>query len=671
MLKKNTKKQDMKPIEEYDFPQELKQLSEEELSLLSDKIRDFLVEKVSATGGHLASNMGIVELTVALHYVFDSPRDRILWDVGHQSYVHKILTGRAKDFVGLRLTDGLSGFPKRKESPHDVYDAGHSSDSISIALGIAQARDLKKEDYSVVAVIGDGAMTGGVAYEGLNNAGASKTKILIVLNDNQMSISENIGGMSQHLSKLRTGRFYQNFKKKIKKGLNAIPAGQEIAKGLEWVRDTMKYAVLDGDSSMFEGLGLRYYGPVDGHNIPELVQMLESIKEMEEPVLLHVVTTKGKGNTLIEEHAEQYHGVGPFDVSTFEPVGAKKPSYSKVFGNKIAQMAELDDKIVAVSAAMIDGTGLTTFHKRHPERVFDVGIAEQHAVSFASGLALAGMKPFVAVYSTFLQRAYDEILTNVCLQNLPVVFCIDRAGNVGSDGETHNGQFDLSYLLSMPGMKVLAPKDGWELEKMMEYAASCDGPCAIRYPRGDAGDYGKISTDYNINGKSEILRSGTEITLAAVGKMVGKAMDCAEILEREYHLSARVINVRFVKPMDQETMLTAAKETQMVVTLEDNVVENGFGAAVCALIAREGITVPVLNVGWPDAFIEQGDTAELERRYGLDGQGIVQRIVSRLMQIGSESKSDSHLGSKAKFKPDFSSDSKAERERRSFWGRKK
>ena len=476
----------MKDLLEYNFPTELKNMNTEEMQVLADQIREFLIDKVSKTGGHLASNMGVVELTLALHKVFDSPEDRILWDVGHQSYVHKILTGRAGEFDTLRQYGGLSGFPKRAESPADVYDAGHSSDSISVALGIAKARDMDQKDYHVVTVIGDGALTGGVAFEALNNAGASKSKMIIIINDNQMSISPNVGGLTQHLSRLRLSPAYVNMKKRIRAGLTSKgPAGKKVFHGMEAARNRVKGALIQ--TSVFENLGFKFYGPVDGHDIEELVDFLEAVKQIDGPVILHVMTRKGKGNEIIEKNADRFHGIGPFDPKTMEPVSAASyASWSHVFGEKLAEMSLKDDRIIAISAAMLDGTGLKPMVKLFPDRVFDVGIAEQHAVSFASGLALEGKRPFVAVYSTFLQRAYDEMILNVCMQNLPVVFCIDRAGNVGDDGETHNGQFDLSYLTQMPNMTVMAPSSDEELKKMMEYALALGTPCAIRYPRGTA-----------------------------------------------------------------------------------------------------------------------------------------------------------------------------------------
>lgn len=623
-------------LEDYSFPEQLKEMSMGEMSLLAVQIREFLLENLSKTGGHLASNLGVVELSIALHRVFDSPRDKILWDVGHQSYVHKILTGRAGAFQSLRKLDGLSGFPRREESPHDVYDAGHSSDSISVALGIADARDMKGEDFSVVAVIGDGAMTGGVAYEGLNNAGISKSKILIILNDNQMSISENIGGMSQHLSKLRTGPMYQNLKKRIKSGLSGIPVvGQELYRGIEHLRDTLKYAVLDGESSLFEGLGLKYYGPVDGHNLQELIPLLEALKEMDEPVLLHVVTKKGKGFSYIEKHPDRFHGVGPFDLSTFTAKGTSRQTYSQIFAGALTELAEKDERVVAVSAAMVEGTGLAFMQKRFPRRVFDVGIAEQHAVSFASGLALGGLRPFVAIYSTFLQRAYDEILTNVCLQKLPVVFCIDRAGNTGGDGQTHNGQFDLSYLLPMPNMTVMAPGDGKELEQMLDFALTLEGPCAIRYPRGEAPAFPTGQGDQTEPlrlGKGVVLSRGKDVCLFALGKMLEPCRRAAALLE-EAGYSTSLVNARFAKPFDQALLKEMAESCRVLVTAEDNGILGGLGQEAGAFLHKTGEkTGAFFSVGWPDTFIPHGDTGALFERWELDGPGIARRVLKMLKE---------------------------------------
>ena len=616
----------MKQMTEYKFPQELKYMNDRELEMLSLQIRDFLMEKVSRTGGHLASNLGVVELTIALHRVFDSPRDRILWDVGHQSYVHKILTGRAGEFDRLRKLGGMSGFPKREESPHDVYDAGHSSDSISVALGIAKGRDLKNEDFNVITVIGDGALTGGIAYEALNNAAASKSKMIIIINDNQMSISPNVGGVARHLSRLRVSYAYTEMKKKIRAGLSGKGSfGEGLYRSLEKARDAVKYTVFD--KSLFENLGFKFYGTIDGHDISELTDFLEAAKRSDESVILHVVTRKGKGIRTIEENSGKYHGVGPFDPRTMKASKAKSVTYSDVFGKKITEMAERDERITAVSAAMIDGTGLSEMHERFPDRVFDVGIAEQHAVSFASGLALQGLRPFVAVYSTFLQRAYDEIILNVCMQKLPVVFCIDRAGNVGEDGETHNGQFDLSYLTHMPNMTVMAPSDDEELKAMMEYALKLSSPCAIRYPRGAAAERNREFRE--VNGECEIIKKGGRAVIFAAGKCLLEAVKAGEILAGK-GIDCGVVNARFIRPLDEQGLRKAAEGAELIVTVEDNVVSGGFGSLINGMFAGKGVHPAVINLGWPDQFIKNGSTGELEKIYGLDGESVADRIMKEL-----------------------------------------
>ena len=614
-----------KKLEEHDFPTELKTMTEKELGLLSYQIRDFLIEKVAHSGGHLASNLGVVELTIALHRVFDSPRDKIIWDVGHQSYVHKILTGRAAGFDQLRAADGLSGFPKRAESEHDMHDSGHASTSISIGMGYAMARDLASENHEVVSVIGDGALTGGVAFEALNNAGSSGSKMIVVLNDNDMSIDRNSGSLSQHLGRLRTTQSYQDLKKQIKKTLQGIPGvGGGLVSGIEHIKDSVRYAVIHG--AIFEGFGFKYLGPVDGHNLHDLIEVFTVAKMLEGPVLIHVVTKKGKGYRNAEIDPSKFHGIAAFDPSTGEILSAGSVTYSKVFGKKLEKMAEANPKIVAVSAAMVDATGLGTFQKLYPNRLFDVGIAEQHAVSFAAGLALSGLRPFVAIYSTFLQRAYDQILEDVCLQNLPVVFMIDRAGLVGNDGETHHGIFDLSYLSHMPNLTVLAPKDGSELESMMEYALSLDGPCAIRYPRGTVPS---TILPLGIPGfckKSELLREGGDATIIAVGKMVKTALEAAEELySRE--ISCDVINARFVKPVDIDCILSSLKKTGKLITIEDNVKAGGFGEMLLSRLKDAGAgDLPTLCIAWPDQFIKHGDTAQLFSEFGMDSQGIADRV---------------------------------------------
>lgn len=610
-----------------DLPKDLKYMDEKQLTLLSYEIRDFLIDKLTKSGGHVASNLGVVELTIALHTIFESPRDKIIWDVGHQSYVHKILTGRAEDFDGLRKFGGMSGFPKREESPHDMFDTGHSSNSISAAMGFATARDLNGEDYNVVAVIGDGALTGGMAYEGLNNAGSANTKMIVVLNDNEMSISKNIGGMSQHLSKLRTSRGYLDFKKQLKKTLKGIPGvGKGLYSGLEHIRDTLKYAVVDG--AIFEELGFKYFGPIDGHNIHDLLEALALAKVMEEPVLLHVITKKGKGYRNAEVNPGKFHGIGPFDSETGNVTSSSSNlTYSNIFGNKLVQLAAEDPKIVAISAAMIDGTGLSKFAKTFPDRTFDAGIAEAHAVTFAAGLAVNGFKPVVAIYSTFLQRAYDQIMIDVCMQKLPVIFAIDRGGIVGADGETHHGVFDLSYLSHMPGMTVLAPKDGRELAEMLAYATTLDGPCAIRYPRGEAENKcSNLEGMAPIDGKLEILKHGKDLNLIAVGNMVSTGLEVCELL-RLKGIDVGLANARFIKPLDEESIIKFAEETGRLITLEDNVIDGGFGSKIERLLIENcNKEIKLKAIGWPDQFIEHGSISQLYKKYQLDSEGIVERV---------------------------------------------
>lgn len=611
-----------KKLLEYNFPDDLKQLENKELDLLSYEIRDFLIENLSKTGGHLASNLGVVELTIALHKCFNSPEDKIIWDVGHQSYVHKILTGRAKLFENLRSIGGLSGFPKRSESIHDTFDTGHSSNSISVGLGYAKARDLKGKDNYIISVIGDGALTGGMAYEAMNNA--EKTgKFIIIINDNEMSIEKNIGGISKHLSKLRTSQAYINFKKKLKKKVKGIPKlGEDIYSGIEHIRDSIKYAIMPG--VMFEQLGLKYFGPVDGHNIDDLIEAMELAKLMEQPVVMHVITKKGKGYKNAEHNPEKFHGVSPFDPITGNSLKAgANVTYSQVFGNKLVQLAEKDKRIVAVSAAMVSATGLEKFSKRFPERIFDVGIAEEHAVTFAAGMSLEGYRPFVAIYSTFLQRAYDQILIDVCMQNLPVTFAVDRAGVVGNDGETHNGLFDLSYFSHMPNMTVMVPKDGRELAEMIEYSLNIKGPCAIRYPRGTAVNLTEYNLNYVIDGSWEKIYSGKDAAIIACGKMVAAAMRVKEILAHKNY-DVAVINAGFVKPIDGVMLDEIKSVCANIITLEDNVIIGGLGSMVNNYYSCSDVNV--LNIGWPDNFVEHGDVEDVFKHFELDDESICKKV---------------------------------------------
>lgn len=627
----------LKHLNEYNFPEDLKTLTDNELDILCYDIRDFLIGSIAKTGGHLASNLGIVEITMALHKVFDTPNDKIVWDVGHQCYVHKILTGRAEQFESLRQENGLSGFPKTQESPHDIFNSGHSSTSISAAMGIANARDLKGEKSKVVAVIGDGSMTGGLAFEGLNNAGTQKTDMIVVLNDNEMSISESTGSISQHLNRLRASKSYQGFKKSVKKKIESVPGiGKPLAKGIERSKDFLRYAVIF--KGIFEDMGFSYYGPVDGNDVHEMVEILSMAKNLEGPVLIHAMTQKGKGYKNAEKNPSKFHGIGPFDPETGKELNSStKPGYSKVFGNKLIEMAAKDERIVAITAAMKDGTGLTGFSERFPERFYDVGIAEAHAVTFASGLAIGGFKPFINIYSTFMQRAYDQIIMDICMQDLPVVFMLDRAGNVGSDGETHHGVFDISYLKHMPNLTVMSPKDGNELREMMEFAHNLNKPCAIRFPRGSA-PVDNIDIEPIEYGKSVVVSQYAPIEnpivkpvhIWASGKMIGIGEYVVENLKRK-KVPVKLINSRFIKPVDEDELLISAKNAGLIVTMEDNVLTGGFGESINSILFIKGNhKCKILNIGWPDEFIPQGNTEEMMKKYGLDARSVAKQIEEML-----------------------------------------
>lgn len=614
-----------KNICDYDFPGELKQMSEKELDLLTYSIRDFLIENVAKTGGHLASNLGVVELTIALHKSFDCPKDKIIWDVGHQAYVHKILTGRAKDFSTLRQFGGLSGFPKTCESPYDCFNTGHSTTSISAAAGMAAARDLKGEKHETIAVIGDGSLTGGMAYEALNNIGASKSKVIVVLNDNGMSISPNIGGVSNHLDSLRTSKGYLSVKKFIKNKIAAIPSvGKGIARGLADIKNDIKYSMMDYGGVLFEELGFTYFGPVDGHDITKLCDAFERAKMLNEPVLIHVITKKGKGYRNAEKAPGRFHGIEPFDPETGEVLNKpKRPTYSKLMGEHLVSLARKDERIVAITAAMGEATGLGAFAREFPDRYFDVGIAEQHAVTFAAGLAKEGMRPFVCIYSSFLQRAYDQMIHDVCMQKLPVTFMIDRAGVVGADGETHNGVFDLSYLNPMPNMTVLVPPYDKALTDCMDFALELDGPCAIRYPKGEVLE----PVQNRVCGMmfSPAPKTAARIELIGIGRMAETAHEVCNILSArgiqavcEETVFAKPIEERFYKDIEPNTL---------IVTIEDNVVKGGFGEA---LRAQLDAYQKIMNFGWPDTFIEQGTFKELTDKYALSADTIAERICEAL-----------------------------------------
>ena len=612
-------------ILEHDFPRDLKKMDEKELGLLTYSIRDFLLDNVSKTGGHLASNLGVVELTIALHRVFDSPKDKIIWDVGHQSYVHKILTGRAKDFPTLRQLDGLSGFPKTCESPCDCFNTGHSSTSISAAAGMAAARDLKGEKHEVIAVIGDGSLTGGMAYEALNNIGASNSKVIVVLNDNGMSISPNIGGISQHLDSLRTSKGYLGAKKFIKNRIAAIPSvGKGIANSLADLKNDIKYSMMDYGGVLFEELGFTYFGPVDGHDIAKLCDAFNRAKMLDEPVIIHVITKKGKGYRNAEKAPGKFHGIAPFDPETGEVLTKlRRPTYSALMGEHLVSLARNDKRIVAITAAMGEATGLGNFAKEFPDRFFDVGIAEQHAVTFAAGLAKEGFRPFVCIYSSFLQRAYDQILHDVCLQNLPVTFMIDRAGIVGADGETHNGIFDLSYLNPMPNMTVLAPTCDKALTQSMDYALELEGPCAVRYPRGEAEE----QAENPAAGRKfvPVWEKVKKVKIIGIGKMAETARKTRKILESRGIL-AGCEETAFVKPIEKR-LYDKLDPQALLVTIEDNVVTGGFGEALAANLGEDH---RIMNFGWPDKFIEQGTFEELADRYGLSAEKIAERICEAL-----------------------------------------
>ena len=570
-------------LEQIKGPEDLKKLTSEELSQLAEEIRAFLIEKISHTGGHLASNLGVVELTIALFRTFDLPEDKIIWDVGHQSYTHKILSGRRMEFDELRQYGGLSGFPKRKESPYDSFDTGHSSTSISAGLGIAQGRDILGEDYKVVSVIGDGALTGGMAYEALNNAARMKKNFIIILNDNKMSISENVGGMSRYLGGLRTGAGYNDLKKNVADTLERIPVvGGRMIDKIKRTKNSIKQLFIPG--MLFENMGITYLGPVDGHNIPALCKVLKEAQKLDHAVLVHVLTKKGKGYEPAEKNPAHFHGVSPFDIKTGKPLAEKKyPTYTDVFSKKLCQLGETHPELVAVTAAMPDGTGVAAFGKKFPDRFFDVGIAEAHAVTSAAGMAAAGLRPVVAVYSSFLQRGYDQILHDVCIQNLPVLFAVDRAGLVGSDGETHQGIFDYSYLTSIPNMSVAAPKNLWELRAMLDFAMDYKAPFAIRYPRGTAYRGLKEFMQPIAYGKGEMIYEEENIALLAVGSMVSTGEHVRAKLKEE-GVSCTLANARFVKPFDKELVDRLAKNHRLIVTMEENVLQGGYGLQVKAYV---------------------------------------------------------------------------------------
>jgi len=609
---------------------DIKNINPQDYKKLADEIRYFLISNVSKTGGHLASNLGVVELTMALHLFLDLPKDKLIWDVGHQSYTHKILTGRKEGFAKLRQMGGISGFPKRKESECDSFDTGHSSTAISAALGMVKARDLKGENNKIVAVIGDGALTGGLAYEALNNAGRLKSNLIIILNDNKMSISKNVGGMANYLAKLRTNTKYTDFKENMENILTSkLPGGKDIVSRLKRSKDAIKHFMLP--NMLFEDMGLTYIGPIDGHNINSILSALNTASRANKAVVIHVITKKGKGYVPAEKHPSKYHGIDPFYINNGKTKGkAKAETYTKVFSSALIKAAEKNEKVVAITAAMPYGTGLHAFKKVFPNRFFDVGIAEEHAVTFAAGLATEGLRPVVAIYSTFLQRSYDQIIHDVCINNLPVVFAIDRAGICGKDGETHQGIFDLSFLSHIPNMLVMAPKNKWELEDMLEFALAYDGPVAIRYPKGEAYQGFAEYREPVILGKSEILSKAEKIAILAVGSMVKTAEAVLEKL-KEHDLDATLVNVRFVSPIDYEMIDELSKDHHIFITMEDNVRTGGFGQMVSDYICRNNIqNIRHINFSIPDMFIEHGEVDELFRKYGLDADSISRKILDEL-----------------------------------------
>ena len=610
-------------------PNDVKELKEQELPILADEIRQFIIDKVSDNGGHLASNLGVVELTIALHRCLNFPQDKLIWDVGHQSYTHKILTGRKNGFDSLRKYHGMSGFPKRDESNCDAFDTGHSSTSLSAGLGMVCARELKKEKYKVVSVIGDGSLTGGLAFEALNNAASLKSNYIMILNDNHMSISENVGGLSHYLAGVRTAKGYTNFKKNVKASLSKMNAiGEKLERNIRRAKSMLKQGFIPG--MFFEDMGITYLGPIDGHNIEALTEVIEDAKQVEGAVLIHVITEKGKGYEPAQLHPESYHGVGPFIKKNGM---AKKPkeeaTYTDIFAKTICELAQTHEKLVTITAAMMDGCGLKGFAKRFPDRFFDVGIAEEHAVTFACGLAAGGFHPFFAVYSSFLQRGYDQILHDMCMQNLPVTLMLDRAGLVGNDGETHQGVFDLSYLTMIPNMIVFAPKNRYEFQDAIAFAADFEAPMAIRYPKTDAVRVLKEYREPIKLGKSEWIRRGSRVALLAIGTMVETAMEVEELLAKD-GIDATVVNLRFAKPLDYEMLDEVLDYHSLIVTMEENVLSGGVGEHICRYVELHSTGVRVIACGIPDKFIHQGSIKELLEETGLDAQSIYQKISTML-----------------------------------------
>ena len=611
---------------------DIKQLNPEELEILAEEIREFLIEKISKTGGHVASNLGVVELTMAMHLVFDLPKDKIIWDVGHQSYTHKLLTGRRDGFDTLRQFGGMSGFPKRNESECDAFETGHSTTSISAGVGYVAARDMLGEDYSVISVIGDGSFTGGMAYEALNNAANLNTNFIVVLNDNEMSISRNVGGMSQYLNRLRTADVYTGLKKGVTKTLKQVPlVGDQMIKQIRKTKSSIKQLVVPG--MFFEDMGLTYLGPIDGHNLSMLRKSLREAKKIDGPVLLHVLTKKGKGYKPAEENPGKFHGVSPFDIETGDALSKKtKDTYTDVFGKVMCDEARKNPKLAAITAAMEDGTGLHRFARMYPKQFFDVGIAEEHAVTFAGGLAAGGVKPVFAVYSSFLQRGYDQLVHDIGMQKLPVVFAIDRAGLVGNDGETHQGVFDVSFLNTIPNMTVMAPKHKWELADMLRFAIEHDGPIALRYPRGTAYDGFQEHRAPVVYGKSEIISEGKDIAILSVGHMFEEAVKVSANLT-DLVFDHSLVNARFVKPIDEAMIDELVKEHKLIVTIEENVQTGGYGEKVLEYVSRKGYDVKVLILALPDQYIEHGNISVLRKEIGIDSQSMTERIIKTYKEL--------------------------------------
>lgn len=616
-------------LEKIQKENDIKKLTPAELDVLKDEIREFLIESISVTGGHLASNLGVVELTMALHLCFDLPQDKIVWDVGHQSYTHKILTGRKDGFATLRQYGGMSGFPKADESDCDCFNTGHSSTSISAGLGLAMARQVTGADYHVVSVIGDGALTGGMAYEALNNASSIKSNFIIVLNDNNMSISENVGGVSQYLSGFRTADAYRDLKNNIMNSLNQIPVyGERMVKRIRNTKSSIKQLLIPG--MFFEEMGIIYLGPVDGSDIHEMCRVFEEAKRVDGPVLVHVITKKGAGYPPAERYPSRFHGAEPFDIETGLPKKKRtKANYTDVFSTVMKKMGERNSDVVAITAAMADGTGLRRFRRNFPDRFFDVGIAEAHATTFAAGLAKAGLIPVFAVYSSFLQRAFDQVLHDVCIQNLHVVFAIDRAGLVGSDGETHQGIFDISYLSAIPNMTILAPKNKWELSDMMKFAIGFNGPVAVRYPRGTAYDGLKEIREPVELGKSELIQHGKGVAIMALGSMVATAVDVVEFLKKR-GVNATLINARFAMPFDKAAIKSLTTDHNMLVTMEENVLSGGFGEHVTEYVKSHDLPLKVLNIALPDCYVEHGNVDLLKKELKVDAESVAERIIHEL-----------------------------------------